>query len=405
MGHGGAYPARWRSERASLILSRMPSRPRAGGRRPAGARAAALGFLLVLGDMSCGTASEKMTRRAVPAGIDETLKALEDPDTRRRIDRLLALPEVQEAARELAEQVAAGTFDGLTDEQRVARVKQLSEDYVGALSKAVGRGLREDVSPAVVDATEQAVEQALRSALSPAARQGAANLAEALTRRTVTTLSEGLRDDVGPATQAVLERNVGPALERVIEDNLGPALRRTIEKDLTPALRDALGEELAPVAGKISREVSREAVLGAVDALDIVETDPRFERFRDRFWGRVDATIHQGMRVGEIVAWILALIVLILVLLLVRSIVSRRHVEAERERSERMLVALLQELKQRGEVPVAQVVEKARARDPELVRSGALDQLIARAVAVGRDLFDGRPDLDGKPDEPRAPKR
>lgn len=346
-----------------------------------------------------------MVRRAVPAGIDETLTTLEDPATRRRIEQLLDLPEVQAAARELAEQVAAGAFDGLTDAQRVAKVQQISEDYVGALTKAVGKGLREEVSPAIVDTTERAVQQAIQSALSPATRQGAASMAEALTRRTVGTLSESLRDDLGPATQAVLEHNIGPAMQRVVEDNLGPALRHTIEKDLAPALRDALGNELAPAAGRISREVSREAVLGAVDALEVLDTDPRFEGFRERLWGRIDGTLNKGVRVGEIVAWILALIVLILGLLLVRSILARRHVESERERSERMLIGILQELKQRGQVRVEQVVDQVRARDPDLARSSSLNEMVQRAIAISRDLFDGHPDLDGKPDTPQPPKR
>ncbi|MCY0988874.1 hypothetical protein OV203_17185 [Nannocystis sp. ILAH1] len=351
--------------------------------------------------MSCATGTEKMVRRAVPAGIDETLNTLEDPRTQKRIEGLLDLPEVQKAARDLAGQVAAGAFDGLTDDQRLAKVRQVSEDYVGALSKAVGQGLREDVSPALVDTTRQAVEQAIHAALSPATRQGAANMAEALTRRTLTTLSEGLRDELGPATQTVLERNVGPALQRVVEDNVGPALRHTIEKDLAPALREALTRELAPAAGKVSREVSREALLGAVDALEVVETDPQYQGFRERFWGRIDDTLNKGAQVGERIAWILALIVIILGLLLARAIVVRRREQTERERSERMLLAILQELQQGGAVKVEQVVDHVRARDPDLARSSSLNAMIQRAVAISRDLFDGRPDLDGKPDAPR----
>ncbi|MDC0718220.1 hypothetical protein [Nannocystis bainbridge] len=351
--------------------------------------------------MSCGTATERMIRRAVPAGIDETLTTLEDPKVQRRIEGLLDLPEVQQAARDLAEQVAAGAFDGLTEPQRLAKVRQFSEDFVGALSKAVGQGLREDVSPAVVETSRRAVEQAIQAALSPATRRGAANLAEALTRRTLTTLSEGLRDELGPATQTVLERNVGPAIQRVVEDNVGPALRHTIEKDLAPALRDALNTELAPAAGKVSREVSREALLGAVDALDRVETDPQYEKFRERFWGRIDGTLSKGAKVGETIAWILALIVVILGLLLARAIVVRRREQDERERSERMLLAILQELKQDGAVKVEQVVDHVCARHPDLARSSSLNAMIHRAVAVGRDLFDGRPDLDGKPDAPK----
>src|SRR5690606_14197135 len=107
------------------------------------------GLSCVLLDMSCAAGAEKMVRRSVPAGIDETLAALEDPATQRRIDRLLNLPEVQEAARELGEGRTTGVLDGLGDEARMAKNQQLSADYVAALTRAVGQGLRDDISPAV----------------------------------------------------------------------------------------------------------------------------------------------------------------------------------------------------------------------------------------------------------------
>lgn len=333
-----------------------------------------------------------MVRRSVPAGIDETLAALEDPATQRRIDRLLNLPEVQEAARELGEGLTTGVLDGLGDEARMAKTQQLSADYVAALTRAVGQGLRDDISPAVVDTTERAVARALDSALSPSARQGAAKLVEALTRRTVTTLSAGLREDLGPATQAVLEDNVGPAIQRVLEDNVGPALRSTIEKDVAPALREAIDAELVPAAGRLSREVSREAVLGMVDALEVVETDPHYAGFRARIEQRVAAVVDQGIRASELVAWLLGLLVLILAVVLIRSMMTRRHLEAERARSERMLVGILHVLKKTRDVRVDQVIDEVRDHDPELARASPLNALIDRVIAATRDLFDGKSD-------------
>lgn len=345
-----------------------------------------------------------MVRRAVPAGIDETLAAFEDPATQRRVKALLGLPEVQEAARQLGEGLTSGALDGLGDEERVARAKQLSADYVAALTRAVGEALQEEVSPAVAEAVERSVARALAAALSPTTRREAAALVEALTRRTVTTLAESVRDDLGPALRTVLERDLGPAMEKVLADNLGPALRKVVEEDLTPAIQKA-ASELTPTAGKVSREVSREVVLGVLDALEAIEQDERLSAYGDRFWGRVNTTIHQGIRWGEIIAWILVLVVIILGLLLIRAIVVRRQLEAERERSERMLIGILQELQKSGTVRVDAVVDKVCARDPELSRSNRLAELIQRAIARTRDLFDEKPDFDGKPDGPPPPKK
>lgn len=368
-------------------------------------RGFAVTALLVLADMSCASGTEKVLRRAVPATIDETIGTFEDPDIQRRLKQLIDLPDVQEAARRLAQGLTSGALDGLTDEQRVAKARALSEEYVQALTRAVGKGLHEEISPAVEGAVERTVARAVAAALSPKTRQDASALVASLTRSTLKTFAESTRDDVGPALQTVLEANLGPALQRVIEDNLGPALRKTIEKDLTPAVRDAMGGDLAPAAAHLSREVSREVVLGVVDAFAAIEHDERLAEFRKKFWGDVRATIDQGIRASEILAWILALIVVILGLVLIRAVVIRRHLEAERERSERMLIGILHELQKGGEVRVEHVIEKVQARDPELGRSSYLNTLMQRAVALTRDLFDGKPDLDGKPDAPKQPPK
>ena len=356
-------------------------------------RGFAVAALLVLADMSCASGTEKVLRRAVPATIDETIGTFEDPEIQRRLKKLIDLPDVQEAARRLAQGLTSGALDGLTDEQRVAKARALSEEYVQALTRAVGKGLHEEISPAVEGAVERTVARAVAAALSPKTRQDASALVASLTRSTLKTFAESTRDDVGPA------------LQRVIEDNLGPALRKTIEKDLTPAVRDAMGGDLAPAAAHLSREVSREVVLGVVDAFAAIEHDERLAEFRKKFWGDVRATIDQGIRASEILAWILALIVVILGLVLIRAVVIRRHLESERERSERMLIGILHELQKSGEVRVEHVIEKVQARDPELGRSGYLNTLIQRAVALTRDLFDGKPDLDGEPDAPKQPPK
>jgi hypothetical protein len=254
--------------------------------------------------MACATGTERLIRRAVPATIDETLEAFEDPETQRRLKKLLDLPDVQEAAHRLAQGMTEGAIDGASGPERAERLRKLSEDYVAALSRAVGKSLQEDISPAVEGAVERTVRRALGAALSPETRRDAAALADALTRRTVKALSDSLRDDLGPAVQAVLEDNLGPALRKMIEDDLGPALHKAIAKDLGPAVRDAMGGDITPAAGRLSREVSREVVLGVVDAMAALEHDERLAEFNSRFWGRLDTTINKGLRLSEILAWL-----------------------------------------------------------------------------------------------------
>lgn len=357
-------------------------------------------LVLALVAPACAAGTERLVRRAVPATIDETIAAFEDPDIQRRLKKLIDLPDVQAAARRLAQGLTEGALDGLTEEERARKLRALSEDYVDTLTRALGKGLREEIEPAAAHAARAVVEEALAPVLAPQTRQGAAALVDAVTRRAVYALSQGVRDEAGPALASALQKDLGPAAQRVLEDNLGPALHKVIRDDLGPALREALSDEMVPTAGRFSREISREAVLGIVDAIEQLDRDERLAAVNERFWTRLNRSLNQGLRLGEIIAWILALVILILGIWLARTIIVRRHLEAERERSERMLIGILHELQRGGEVRVAHVLDKVQQRDPELARSRYFGEVVQRALAVTRDLFDGKPDLDGKPDDP-----
>jgi hypothetical protein len=183
-------------------------------------------------------------------------------------------------------------------------------------------------------------------------------------------------------------------MQHVIEQNLGPALEHVIADRLVPRLREALGQELVPAAGRMSREITRQAVLGAHDAFVELHVD---QQLGDVFWARLEKARHAGERAGQTILWILALVIVALGILLVRAILVRRSLERERASSERMLLSVLQAI-QRGDTDdpnrppdLDTMIARAHAEHPELAADSYIAGLIARARAAASALTGRRP--------------
>lgn len=317
--------------------------------------------------------TEAVVRRAVPATLDEGVDFLEDPESQRRIQRLLSDPQIQQASRQLTSALVEGALDGASDEARQARLRAVTTQYLDAVTAAAARNLREDLTPAMA----QAVQRTLGAALSPRTRQEASAFVDSVTRSAVTALVQsagrGLHSDLGPAMRAVLE------------DDLGPGLQRVIRRDLAPALREAVQGELVPVVGLVSREASKQIVLGAADAFDELQFRQRVSEFENTFWNRVDATIHRGIRMSQIIAWLLGLGLAVLAVLFARAVLLRRRIEAERARSERMLLGVMQGIQQGCDKPdVEALLAGLRERHPELANETYFEELARRAQTQGR---------------------
>lgn len=321
-----------------------------------------------------GAAAEGITRRAVPAALDESVGFLEDPESQRRIEGLLRDPQVQAAARELTGALVGGAIEGVTDEARQAELRQVSARYIEAVTAAASRALRTDLGPAA--------GAALRSALSPRTRQDLAAFAEQITRTTLDTAAE--------SASRGLQKDLGPAFRAVLEDELGPALRLLIARDLAPALREAMAGEMLPAIGLVSHEVARQIVLGVDAGLEEVRFRDRFATFEVSTWDRIQALVHRGLRVSQIAAWILGLVVIILGVLFGRAILLRRRLDEERLRSERMLLGVLRGLQQGSDKPdIEAFFSHLRERNPDLADDAFLEELARRVSQPTRKP--GRP--------------
>ncbi len=310
---------------------------------------AALLVGLVAAPLGCAHTTEKVVRSSVTGGLKGTLEALNDPHNQELLRRLLQDTDVKRAAHDLTAAVTGGAVDGLTDEERVARVQKASDDYIRTVAAAVGKALDEDLSPAAARAVEGISGGAVAGALSPANARLARNMLDGVTRSTVTAFTQstaqGLRDDLGPAVQKVLAEDLGPTLQRVVEDNLGPALRKVIEKDLQPAMQAALGGgmtgEDAGGAGLFARALTKQIVLGVNDGMSEMGISPAPNK-------------KDGG--GLLTGWlpiVLALLLLLLTVAVVRMYLTRRALMRDRIRNDEMLVHILQAIKTNESTPGA----------------------------------------------------
>src|SRR5689334_5857347 len=70
----------------------------------------------------------EIPRRAVPAAVKGGVDAVEDAATRRRIEQVLASPEMRAAERDLVAGVVDGALDTLGDRERQRRIAALAKD-------------------------------------------------------------------------------------------------------------------------------------------------------------------------------------------------------------------------------------------------------------------------------------
>ena len=313
--------------------------------------AATLALGLATSQFACATGAERLVRSGVEGGVEGTLKALNDPKNQQLLRQLLNDPDLQKAAHDLTEAISGGALDGLTDEERMRRVREASDAYIRTVAAAVGRALNEDITPALTRTVESVVGGAVAAALRPENRERARSFIDGVTRGLVTaatdSAAQGLRED------------------------LGPALNKVIAEDLKPALQGALGVDNAAVAG-MTRELTKQIVLGVNDGMSELgmSLSPNDK--------------NGGLGILGWLAIVLGAVAAILAILLVRTILTRRALTQERQRSERMLLNVLYTI-QAGEEgdnvrDLDTIIARARGYDPGLDTNDAyLANILARA--------------------------
>ena len=330
--------------------------------RPRSRRLVATLFLsLAASQFACATGAQRLVKGGVEGGLGGALEALNDPHNKQLLRQLLQDKDIKDAAHDLTEAITGGAMEGLTEPQRQAELRAATDKFISTVAGSVSKALNEDISPAVTKTVEGIVGGALASALRPENKRLASSFVDGVTRSTITAFTQstatGLRDDLGPALNKVIAQDLGPALKTLIEDDLGPALNKVIVSDLKPAMAEALGAEGSTMIAALTRQITKEVVLGVND-------------------GMKEIGISLNPKVGEsglgLFGWlaiILGIVAVILGILFARIIVTRRSLERERARSERMLLNVLRSIHVDNDAArpfdVDSLVARARTQDED----------------------------------------
>ncbi len=337
----------------------------------------------------CAHGTENLVRSGMAGGVGGSLEALNDPHNKELLLRLLQDPDIKAAAHDLTAALTGGALDGLSDAERMARVREASDEYIRTIAAAVGGALDEDISPAVTRAVTDVVGGAVAGALRPANIKRAEELVDGVTRTTITAFTQstarGLREDLGPALNKVIADDLGPALQKVVEVNIGPALRKVIKDDLGPAMMAVLDGEDGGASGSFARALTKQIVLGVNDGMSELGISP-------------SPNAKDGG--GGISWWLIALGVLLglVMLLLTRMYFVRQAHARDRARSEEMLVNILRAVKSpesgatEAAVNLDTVIARVRQTMPELDHDTSyLATIVGRAQLPAREVTAKRP--------------
>lgn len=236
----------------------------------------------------------EIPRTAMPVAVAAGIDAMEDPQTERRIQHLMATPEMRAIEQELVAGVVDGTLSALSEKERAARIGALTTRAMTGIL----RGAARELGPGISEMTSGAMNGALDAALSTDRRHALEGLVEGIVASGIRSAAAGLH-----------EAEIGKNLARAITEQLGPALRQTLRQDLAPALAEVLrNEELNRALGATARMVAHETVMGATEAL--VHAQP--SREEGSILSRASDLAHQGARLFGTAAWVLVLVIAVL---------------------------------------------------------------------------------------------
>jgi hypothetical protein len=233
------------------------------------------------------------SREATPPAVRQALRAVNDPESVALINQLMHQPGVRRATHDLGVGLVNGLISGLSDEQQTARIREMAQGTAADLTATLAGSMQRELAPAVRQVAASAAEGAMRQALSEPQRMQAAAFASDVTRATVAAMVQ----------------------------ELGPALRDSV----SPELRDALSDA--------TRQMAREAVIGAQEGM---------AEYRQQNPGGLLA---RGVALAQWIAVLLALVIAALGLWLYKLTAQARRGRAEAKRREAAMLVLAEAIR------------------------------------------------------------
>jgi hypothetical protein len=147
-------------------------------------------LLCLSGAIGCAATVKQAAKDAAPAAVEGAVEEAKQPDTRDDIATILADPEIRSATSSLSAAFVAGALDGLSDEQRSAELRRLTDTMVRSMGTAAAKSLRDDIAPLLSKSLADVVDRTLEQALNEHTEQRL----EALTAAVARGMAKGLGD-------------------------------------------------------------------------------------------------------------------------------------------------------------------------------------------------------------------
>lgn len=258
--------------------------------------------------------NKEIPRTTMPIAVRAGIDTMSDPETARRVQRLLADPQMRAVQEALVAGLVDGTLATLSDKERAERIGAMTMKAMTGLLQGASR----ELSAGLGAATQSALDGALDTALSPVHRRQLETLLTEIVVATIRAVAAGLR-----------EAEVGKHLSESITDQVGPALGKALREEVAPGFAALLqNEELNRALGATAKRLGRELVLGATEALAQTQ-QPKAD---GSLLSRITELAQQGARLFGSAAWLLILIIAALLAWTLKLLAQSRSYREEAER-------------------------------------------------------------------------
>lgn len=289
-----------------------------------------------------------IARQTTPAVIDEGLRKLDEAETKRRIEQMMASPEMKAVMQELIAGLVDGSLSTLSDEQRSARIAELTTHTLRKVARS-------------------AVEGALDGATSEEHQRSLRRFAGSLMAASIEQVKQSLDDaKLGTSVSSALSEQVGPAMEKALKENFAPGMAAMLAN-----------EEVTRALGATARVMGREMVLGANEALSEIQNKGTSSESTSLF-SRLSNLTRKGTQLVSTLTWTIGAVAVALAIWVARLLIQRKRVSTESEKraeTTRLLAAaikasegkpwsdeLIQALEERFQTQEEAVLELRRAR-------------------------------------------
>lgn len=250
-----------------------------------------------------------------PVIVDSSLRELENPQNRQRLEHVLASPDVKTLQQELVADLLDGSLAALSEEQRSERVGELTARYTASVMKGFSR----EVIPQLAPMGTALVQGTMSDENQRAMQRFVGSMVQASVDPIIKKIADA---EIARSVSLAMTNELGPAIQQVLRDNLGPGLAQTLA---SPEMKRAMND--------VAHDLGREMVLGVNEGLIKVQQSDVAQD--SSLLGSVSSMAHQGATATKLLPSALAAIVVALVVWVVRLLTqTRRYRTAEEQRIE-----------------------------------------------------------------------